>query len=177
MTKPTQKPSPTIATLHHSHTLTCITDTCSSPFFQCLQIITSPQKAVESRPGIFKVSFPHSVKRQDYPGPKIGKSWDLRTAHSPGFYIHEVCSEVMEAEKRVCLERVFMLKESRGKKGSRRMSIPRSAVRGAGGMCVPVHGTNTPQAFFRTLLKVKRVLGNSCPPHATEEVRAKNWRK
>lgn len=45
----------------------------------------------------------------------MGKSWYLRTAHFPGFHIHGVCSEVMEAEKTVDLERVFMLKESRGK--------------------------------------------------------------
>lgn len=83
MNKPTQKPSPTIATLHNSHTLTCD----SSPSIKNIHVpslfpmspnnYTPPrriQKAVESRPGVFKVSFPDSVKRQDYPGPKMGKS-------------------------------------------------------------------------------------------------------
>lgn len=41
------------------------------------------------------------------------------------------------------------------RKGSRRISFSRSAVRGAGGLYVPVHGADAPHAFSLTLLKVE----------------------
>lgn len=72
--------------------------------------------------------------------------------------------------------KVLMLKENRGK--GPEGCLARSAVRGTGRiMYVPVHGADTPYAFFLTLLKVQRVLRNSCSPHATEEVRAKSGEK